>query len=76
MQARDVFAKDHAPRQYVFAARDRADETVDRIRSVRSERFKYLRNFYPSRPYLQSVPHELHTGSGAAILLSILQGLA
>ena len=53
MQARDVFAKDHAPRQYVFAARDRADETVDRIRSVRSERFKYLRNFYPSRPYLQ-----------------------
>ena len=53
MQARDIFAKDPAPRQYVFAARDRGDETVDRIRSVRSERFKYLRNFYPSRPYLQ-----------------------
>ena len=53
MQARDVFARDYAPRKYVFAARDRADETVDRIRSVRSERWKYIRNFYPARPYLQ-----------------------
>ncbi len=53
MEARDVFAKDYQPRKYTFAARDRADETVDRIRSVTSERFKYIRNFYPSRPYLQ-----------------------
>lgn len=53
MQARDVLAKDGAPRKFVFAARDRADETVDRIRSVRSERYKYIRNHYPSRPYLQ-----------------------
>jgi hypothetical protein len=53
MQARDVFAKDYSPKEFVFAARDRADETVDRIRSVRSVQFKYLRNFYPSRPYLQ-----------------------
>lgn len=41
------------PRQYVFAARDRCDETVDRIRSVRGERFKYIRNYYPDRPYTQ-----------------------
>ena len=53
MQARNILAPDHAPRRFVFAARDRADETVDRIRSVRSERFKYIRNFYPNRPYLQ-----------------------
>jgi arylsulfatase A-like enzyme len=53
MQARDVFAKDYAPKEFVFAARDRADETVDRIRSVRSAQFKYIRNFYPTRPYLQ-----------------------
>ena len=33
--------------------RDRCDEAVDRIRSVRSERFKYIRNFYPERPYTQ-----------------------
>jgi len=53
MQARDWFDQSYSPREFVFAARDRADETVDRIRSVRSEGFKYIRNFYPSRPYLQ-----------------------
>jgi len=42
------------PRDAVFAARDRADETVDHLRSVRTERFKYIRNFLPERPHLQA----------------------
>lgn len=53
MQARNVFAPDYQPRPHVFAARDRCDETVERIRSVRSERFLYIRNFHPQRPHLQ-----------------------
>lgn len=53
MQARDVFATDYRPRDAVFAARDRCDETVDRIRSVRADRFLYIRNFLPQRPLLQ-----------------------
>lgn len=53
MQARDVFAMDYQPRDFVFAARDRCDETVERIRSVRTDRFLYIRNFYPDRPHLQ-----------------------
>jgi len=53
MQGRDVFAPGVPGRDAVFAARDRCDETVDRIRSVRTERFKYIRNFYPARPHLQ-----------------------
>ena len=40
-------------REYVFAARDRCDETVDRIRAVRDKRYKYIRNFMPDRPYMQ-----------------------
>jgi len=40
-------------RQYVFAARDRCDGTVDRIRCIRSKRYKYIRNYYPERPYTQ-----------------------
>jgi N-sulfoglucosamine sulfohydrolase len=40
-------------RKYVFAARDRCDETVDRIRCVRTQRYKYIRNYYPERPYTQ-----------------------
>lgn len=53
MQAKDVFAKDYQPRQAVFAARDRCDETVERIRSVRTDQYLYVRNFYPNRPHLQ-----------------------
>ena len=41
------------PREYLFGGRDRGDETVDRIRTVRDERFRYIRNFYPERPLLQ-----------------------
>jgi arylsulfatase A-like enzyme len=53
MQARDVFAPEYRPREAVFAARDRCDETVERIRSVRTERYLYIRNFHPQRPHLQ-----------------------
>jgi uncharacterized sulfatase len=41
------------PRDSIVCARDRCDETVDRIRSVRTKKFKYIRNFYSERPYLQ-----------------------
>lgn len=44
-----------APRQFVFGARDRADEAVNRIRTVRSERHRYIRNFMPDKPFL--APH-------------------
>jgi len=38
---------------YIIAARDRCDETVDRIRCVRTRQYKYIRNFMPERPYTQ-----------------------
>ena len=53
MQARNPLASDYRPRDYVFAARDRCDETIERLRSVRSDRYLYIRNFYPSQPHLQ-----------------------
>lgn len=53
MQAQDILAAEYRPRSAVFAARDRADETVDRIRSIRTAKYKYIRNYYPNRPYLQ-----------------------
>ncbi|TWT91495.1 sulfatase family protein [Stieleria varia] len=37
----------------LFAARDRCGDAVDRIRCVRTRDFKYIRNYYPDRPYLQ-----------------------
>lgn len=53
MQGRDFFAKDYKKRRYIVSARDRCDETVERIRCVRTDRYKYIRNFYPKRPHLQ-----------------------
>ena len=41
------------PREHVFAARDRCDETADRIRCVRDKKWKYIRNFMPGRPWTQ-----------------------
>ena len=40
------------PRNYVFGARDRCDETSMHIRTVRDERFRYIRNFTPEKPLL------------------------
>ncbi|MEQ1748049.1 MAG: sulfatase [Prosthecobacter sp.] len=41
-------------RQYVFGARDRCDETVFRLRTVRDTRYRYIRNFTPNQPFLQA----------------------
>jgi len=51
MQGCDVFNPNRPKREYIFAARDRCDETDDRIRCVRTKRYKYIRNFFPERPY-------------------------
>jgi arylsulfatase A-like enzyme len=40
------------PRRYAFSARDRIDETVQRIRSVRDDRYRYIRNFMPEQPFM------------------------
>ena len=54
MEGRVFLGEQKMPdREYVFAARDRCDETVDRIRAVRDKRFKYIRNYHPDRPYMQ-----------------------
>lgn len=54
-QGRVLFGPEAGPeRLYVFGGRDRGDETVDRMRTVRSDRFRYIRNEYPERPYLQT----------------------
>lgn len=45
------------PRPYIFAARDRFDEHYDCVRAVRDNRFKYLRNYQPDRPYYMDLAY-------------------
>ncbi|MFT6178275.1 MAG: putative sulfatase [Akkermansiaceae bacterium] len=40
-------------RDYIYGARDRMDERYDIIRSVRSKRYRYIRNYEPLKPYFQ-----------------------
>ncbi len=55
MQGRAFLGKDvPVARQYAFAARDRIDETVQRIRSVHDARFHYIRT-YTAGPTLASL---------------------
>jgi uncharacterized sulfatase len=56
MQGRVMLGEKTQPApKYVFAARDRMDETYDRVRSVRGERYRYVRNFHPELPYFQYI---------------------
>lgn len=70
MQARNVLAPNYQPRDAVFAARDRCDETVERLRSVRTEEYLYIRNFHPERPHLQ--PNAYKDGKE---IVQVLRGL-
>lgn len=53
MQGR-VFVGDpcEPDREYVFGQRDRCDMTVMRLRTVRDDRYRYIRNFTPWVPFL------------------------
>lgn len=44
-------------REYIFATRDRYDESYDMVRAVRDKRYKYIRNYYPEKPYLLWIPY-------------------
>ncbi|MEC7867743.1 MAG: sulfatase/phosphatase domain-containing protein, partial [Candidatus Poribacteria bacterium] len=53
MEGQHLFSSNFTPRQYVIAAKDRCDYTIDRIRAVRTQKYGYLRNFMTDRPYMQ-----------------------
>jgi hypothetical protein len=61
MQGRAFLGEQSAPeREYIFASRDRHDETYDRVRAVRDKRFKYIRNWYPQESMTPWVPYLNH----------------
>ncbi|MBN2030676.1 sulfatase [bacterium] len=53
MEGRPFLGDQTEEREFIVAARDRCDETVDRIRCIRDHQYKYIRNFMPNRPYTQ-----------------------
>ena len=53
MEGQDILGKKYRKRDYLVAARDRCDYTIEKIRAVVSPRFKYLKNYLTDRPYMQ-----------------------
>ncbi|GAB3163803.1 sulfatase-like hydrolase/transferase [Telluribacter humicola] len=47
------------PRRYIYAARDRMDSEIDRVRAVRDQRYKYIRNYQPEKPFYQNIKYRL-----------------
>ena len=52
MEGQNILSSQYKPKEFVFAARDRCGEAADQIRSVRSKKFLYIKNFFPERPHL------------------------
>ncbi|KAA5544652.1 sulfatase [Roseiconus nitratireducens] len=52
-EGQNLFDEIVVPRIYVAAAKDRLDHTIDRVRSLRTDRFRYTRNYKTDRIFLQ-----------------------
>lgn len=72
MDGRNMLAADFTGRDSVYACRDRAGSTLDRVRAVRTPQFKYIRNYHPERPYSQHSGYKVlqYPGLTAARVLS------
>ena len=53
MEGKDLFHEEYEERPFVVSARDRCDYTVEQIRSIRSKKFRYIKNYKTDRPLLQ-----------------------
>ncbi|WP_236973516.1 sulfatase family protein [Membranihabitans maritimus] len=51
--AKDLFNKDYQEREFIVTARDRSGDPIDIIRSIRTKKYKYIRNFLSFRPHSQ-----------------------
>ena len=54
--------------EYVFAGVDRVDMSYDMVRAARDHRYKYIRNFYPDKPYVDFVPYRNNSATMQELL--------
>ena len=50
----NLFSTNYDEKEYVLGARDRCDYTIDKIRTVVSENYRYIKNYFPERPMMQA----------------------
>jgi arylsulfatase A-like enzyme len=52
-EGQNLFSKNFKPRAFVAAHKDRLDHTIDRVRTIRTENYRYVRNYKLDRIFLQ-----------------------
>ena len=52
-EGQNLFSKNFTPRVFVAAHKDRLDHTIDRVRTIRTENYRYVRNYKLDRIFLQ-----------------------
>ena len=52
-EGQNLFSKNFTPRSFVAAHKDRLDHTIDRVRTLRTEQFRYVKNYKTDRIFLQ-----------------------
>lgn len=52
-QGRDFLDETARHRTYIHAVQDRMDDVPGRFRAVRDDRYKYIRNYHPEKPWFQ-----------------------
>lgn len=57
LQGQPFLGPEKVERDYIYATRDRYDESYDMIRAVRDKKYKYIRHYYPEKPYLLWIPY-------------------
>jgi uncharacterized sulfatase len=53
LHGKSLFSDEVKEREFIFAARDKMDETHDSMRAIRSRDFKLILNLMPERPWCQ-----------------------
>jgi len=68
MQGKDLLDLANAPRRYIFAGRDKMDDTHDAMRAVRSQDYEYILNLMPERAYAQFNSYKESEYPGLALM--------
>jgi hypothetical protein len=53
VEGQDLFNESFQPRTFVASAKDRLDHTIDRVRTIRTDQYRYTRNYFLDRVLLQ-----------------------
>ena len=53
IEGQNLFAPDFEAREFVGSGRDRCDHTIDRVRTIRTDRYRYTKNYKLDRVFLQ-----------------------